>query len=86
MSPQETEVLTAYSDAAALMLAAADDRAALDAVLKSLTFRDAAKLLIGALEVGGSLVSMGDRQPDMSPRQLLAAFIAGSRDTNAAGG
>jgi hypothetical protein len=76
--PDSRRVLEAYRDAAGLMLAAADDRQALDAVLKALTFRDAAKLLIGCLEVGASLVTVGDLDPDRTPRQLLTAFIAGA--------
>lgn len=78
----EAELLAAYSDAAALMLAAADDRPALDAVLRSLTYTDAAKLLIGALEVAGSLVTSGDKMPGATPRELLRTFIVGANDVS----
>jgi hypothetical protein len=76
----EKDLLTAYRDAAALMLAASDDRQALDTVLKSLTFRDAAKLLVGCFEVGSSLVRIGDQEPEKTPRELLAAFIKGANE------
>ena len=78
MNPQETEVLTSYADAAALILAAADDRQAFDAVVKSLTFHDAAKLLLSALEVSASVVTFAD-QHGAAPRETLGALIAGCR-------
>ena len=75
------ELLTGYADAAALMLAAADDREALDAFLKTLTHTEAAALLISALEVGASLVNMGDRSPQhVAPRATLSRLISVTRE------
>jgi hypothetical protein len=79
MNPNN-ELLTGYGDAAALMLAAVDDRPALDAMLKSLTFGEAAKLLISAIEVGASLVSVGDRSAEpIRARKILADLIEATR-------
>ena len=75
----EQETLSDHGDAAALMLAAVDDREAMAAAFRSLTLGDAATLLLSAIEAGGTLVRLGDRYPDQTPRSLLGALIASCR-------
>ena len=57
---------------------------ALDAWIHSMTFADAAKVAIAAVEVGGTLIRSGDhgeRTGELkTPREILTAYIAATRD------
>lgn len=69
---QEAKALIATrADAAALMIAAVDDRPGLDALLKTLLVKDLPALLLAAIEVGGTMVRFGDEQPRITARETL---------------
>ena len=72
-------IRTNHADSIALMLAAADDRAGMADTIRALTFNEAAELLLAAVETGGSLVRMGDKNPNATPREILAALLASCR-------
>ena len=70
---------TTHADVVALMLAAADDRQGMADTILALTVDEASELLLSAIEAGGTLVRLGDRNPDATPRELLAALLASCR-------
>lgn len=69
-----------HADAAALMLAAVDDRAAMSSMLKTLKFSDLPDLLLAAVEVGGTMVRLGDDTPDANSRDILNGMLAAFRE------
>lgn len=60
MTDDRLQILTNRADAAALMLAAADDPDAIPAVIGTMTYEDAARMLVAALMVGGTMVRLAD--------------------------
>jgi hypothetical protein len=80
MTTQNDNTLTAHADAAVLMLAAADDREAFNAMLLQLSFGEARDLLLAMAEVGGTLVTLGDAYPVHTSRHILRSMLAACRN------
>lgn len=74
-----------HADAAALMIAAVDDRPAMSSMLKTLELKDLPDLFLAAIEVGGTLVRFGDEQPIATARDTLKAMLAAFNEVQAEG-